>query len=726
MTRSFVRFAIIIAIILGQSTNAPAWHRTSFRQQIHAALEALAKPPSSTNLRSDESKLVQDATSAVLAGRVTADRGGGPLEGVRLLLESPALLSPREVATDADGRFRVSLLPGGQYSITYTMDGYISHRRTMRLVAGQVANANAKLKAAGGQEGTIENSSQLSLRSHDKTETVVQTVYSSDFLESVFGFGRSAVEPAAPKTPVARQAALTKSPIMGVSLKGASESDILEMAQTLIKTGLKDKGYAYMVLNDWQSSGRSIDNRLRFDSGLFSDGTALIQKLKNDCGIKVGLNTSISDLTNGGKPGSMHFEALDARTFAEWGAGYVRVDYSHVTDVRKDKNGMGEGTWPTSTPDLNYVGYNKLNGATALETRLHWKAFSFKGGARIFGNRLTGLSSNGGEATFTIKVAAVDAGKYMIAFGYNKQRNGNASRERLIQAVVSNKAAGVHNDAYNFEFPRSSMWHNESRATGVIDLKAGTNSITLRNPVMGRESDAAVRYKAMAASFQRHCPSTLFAINDWGRAGSIQWANDADTFAYSARVAADPTDMASVKAAYKSAISSQNSRVITDLGPINSFLTRENVKTQLSIWSILPSPIVLNATAEKLSEYANIFGNEYMIGILNDSLRLQGKLVSSLNDVDVVAKPISGNRVALLIYNKSAAPAVTLINIDDIRGQDSRVELPKARQYEVMDVWSGRTETVEKAFPVPLVPADGAALYIVKPSMARSRYSSST
>jgi len=669
----------------------------------------------------------QDATSAVLAGRVTADRDGRPLEGAKLLLESPALLTPREAATDADGRFRIPLLPGGQYSITYTLDGYVSRRVAMRLVAGQVANASAKLKAtdANGAKGeTIDTSVQFPARAQfDKTETVVQTVYSSDFLESVFGFGQSANEPALQKTPVV----MAKPPIMGVSLKGANEKDTLEVAQVLKETGLKDKGYNYIILSDWQSSKRSTDNKLRFDRGLFSDGPVLIRKLKDDYGIKVGLNTSISDLTCGGKHGSMHFEKLDARTFAEWGVDYVRADYSHVTDVKKDKNGIGEGVWPTSTPDLNYVGYNKLNGATALETRLPWKAFVLKGDSRISGNRLTGLSSNGGEATFTIKVAANDAGKYIVAFGYNKQRNGDASRERLIQALVSNKAAGVHDDAYNFEFPRSSMWHNESRATGIIDLKEGANTITLRNPVKDRESDAATRYSAMAASFQRHRPSVLFAINDWGRAGSLTWANvsDAanagDAFAYSARAAADPTDMASVKAAYNSAIASQNPKVITDLGPINSFSIEENIKTQLSIWSVLASPIILNATTEKLNEHANLFGNEYMLGILNDSLRLQGKLVSSLSDVDVMARPLSGNRVALLIYNKGATPAALPIEIKDIHSYFSRVGLPKARQYEVTDVWSGHTEKVDKAFPVPWIPADGATLYIVKASTTRSR-----
>ena len=664
----------------------------------------------------------QDATSAVLAGRVTADRSGKPLGGVKLLLESPALLAPREAATDGDGRFRIPLLPGGHYSITYALEGYVSRRITARLVAGSVANADAKLKAvgaSGAQSEITETNAQLPARvQFDKTETVVQTVYSSDFLESVFGFGQPAVEPAVPKT----RKALTKPPILGVSLKGASESEILEMAQTLKKTGLKDKGYNYIILSNWQSSARSIDNKLRFDGGLFSDGPALVKKLKNDYGIKVGLNTSISDLTSGGKPGSMGFEELDARTFAEWGIDYVQVEYSHVTDVAKDKNGMGEGAWPTSTPDLNYVGYNKLNGATALETRPPWKSFALSGGARIFGNRLTGLSANGGTATFTIKMAAADAGKYMVAFGYNKQRNGDASRERLIQAVVSNKAASVHDEVYNIEFPRSSMWHNESRATGVIDLKGGTNTITLRNPVTGRESDAAARYSAMAAAFQKHCPSAIFAINDLGLAGSIQWANNVGTFAYSARAASDPTDMASIKAAYSSAIANQSPKAITDLGPINLSLAGENIKTQLSIWSILPSPIILNATSEKLCEHASIFGNEHILGILNDSLCLQSKLVSVPPDsTEVVARPLGGNKIALLIYNKGAAPVATLIEMDDIHGYYKSLGLPRARRYEALDVWSGRTQIVNDVLSVPWLPADGAALYIIKPSSNRSR-----
>jgi hypothetical protein len=499
--------------------------------------------------------------------------------------------------------------------------------------------------------------------------------------------------------------------IMGVLLKGADEKDVLEIAKTLKKTSLKNKGYDHIILTDWQSSRRSVDNKLRFDRGLYGSGALLLKTLKEDYGIKIGLNTSISDLTDGGKPGGMYFESVDARTFAEWGVNYIRVDYSHVTDVVKDKNGTGDGVWPTTTPNLNYVGYNKLNGATAVETRPSWTIFILDGGANISDNRLTGLNTNGGMATFTVNVSAEDAGKYMIAFGYNKQRNGNTDRERLIQAVVSNASAGVYDDVYNYEFPRSSRWHNESRVTGIITLKEGTNTITLRNPVTSRETDARERYKAMAVTFDDYSPDTLFAVNDWGRANSSAWA---DAFAYSARVAADSTDWAAVKAAYNSAITSQNSNIYTDLGPVNTFLTEEQIKTQLSIWSILASPMFLDTTAERLTKYMNLLGNEYMLNILTDSLRFQGKRISMLNNVDVVVKPLNDNKVALLVFNKGIAPAATRINLLDLNHRDSRVTLPVASSYEVTDVWSGRTDNkVPQTFTTPEITADSAALFIV-------------
>jgi len=126
----------------------------------------------------------QDTSSAVLAGRVT-NQEGQPLQGVRVLVESSALLGSRQATTDATGQFRVPVLPNGEYTITYTINGYLTRKLTMRLIAGSTANGSARLTPMGVAEATVEiigRTAQI-----DKTDTVVQTSFSSDFLEKIGG-----------------------------------------------------------------------------------------------------------------------------------------------------------------------------------------------------------------------------------------------------------------------------------------------------------------------------------------------------------------------------------------------------------------------------------------------------------------------------------------------------------------------------------------------------------
>jgi len=121
----------------------------------------------------------QDVSTAVMSGRVTS-QDGTPLQGVRVRIESPALLGPRNAVTDANGQFRTSVLPGGEYTVTYILDGYLTRRLTTRLVAGQVGNASVRLTKMGVMEETIEvTGGQAQV---DKTDTVVQTSLSANFL----------------------------------------------------------------------------------------------------------------------------------------------------------------------------------------------------------------------------------------------------------------------------------------------------------------------------------------------------------------------------------------------------------------------------------------------------------------------------------------------------------------------------------------------------------------
>ncbi|MCL1893759.1 MAG: carboxypeptidase regulatory-like domain-containing protein [Holophagaceae bacterium] len=137
----------------------------------------------------------QDLTTASLTGRVTS-QDGSPLQGVRVTVESPSLLQPRHATTDASGHFRLMLLPNGEYTITYSLTQYRSARRTLRLLAGQTFNADVRMSPMDVQELSIEI---VGTRAQvDKTDSIVQSNFSADSLESIVGRNYTALNALVP------------------------------------------------------------------------------------------------------------------------------------------------------------------------------------------------------------------------------------------------------------------------------------------------------------------------------------------------------------------------------------------------------------------------------------------------------------------------------------------------------------------------------------------------
>ncbi len=62
-------------------------------------------------------------TTGSVVGRA-ADESGGVLPGVTVEAKSPSLQGTRVVLTDGSGRYRISVLPPGQYAVTFTLPGF--------------------------------------------------------------------------------------------------------------------------------------------------------------------------------------------------------------------------------------------------------------------------------------------------------------------------------------------------------------------------------------------------------------------------------------------------------------------------------------------------------------------------------------------------------------------------------------------------------------------------
>ena len=108
---------------------------------------------------------------------------------------------------------------------------------------------------------------------------------------------------------------------------GYNEATVLETASILRTSGLAQLGYAFLNLDDcWIAQNRSAEGKLVADPTRFPHGMPFLASQLHAQGLKLGLYASASLLTCRNFPGSQGFEEVDAATFAEYGADFVKLD----------------------------------------------------------------------------------------------------------------------------------------------------------------------------------------------------------------------------------------------------------------------------------------------------------------------------------------------------------------------------------------------------------------
>jgi alpha-galactosidase len=107
-----------------------------------------------------------------------------------------------------------------------------------------------------------------------------------------------------------------------------SEDLLLQSAQLVVDYGLRDLGYYYINLDDCWSAGRnaSNNNSLIADPVKFPRGIAALTDDIHTLGLGFGIYSDAGSLTCGRYSGSLGFEDVDAKTWAEWGVDYLKYD----------------------------------------------------------------------------------------------------------------------------------------------------------------------------------------------------------------------------------------------------------------------------------------------------------------------------------------------------------------------------------------------------------------
>ena len=152
--------------------------------------------------------------------------------------------------------------------------------------------------------------------------------------------------PVTPATVIEDNLALT--PPMGWNSwnpfgKNVSEKVIMETADAMVSSGLKDAGFTYIVMDDyWQGTRDSVTGKLNFNPDRFPSGIKVLADYVHSKGLKLGIYSDAGTMTCGDQPGSYGYEQLDAKLFAEWGVDYLKYDYCYCNDYGSENNDYKE------------------------------------------------------------------------------------------------------------------------------------------------------------------------------------------------------------------------------------------------------------------------------------------------------------------------------------------------------------------------------------------------
>ncbi|MGH0130965.1 UNVERIFIED_CONTAM: hypothetical protein FKN15_056691 [Acipenser sinensis] len=115
-----------------------------------------------------------------------------------------------------------------------------------------------------------------------------------------------------------------------------------------------------------------------------------------------------------------------------------------------------------------------------------------------------------------------------------------------------------------------------------------------------------------------------------------------------------------------------------DMLVIGNFgLSRNQAVTQMAIWAIMASPLIMSNDLRNIDGYSkSLLQNKYVIAVNQDALGAQGQRISKSNNFDIWKRELSGNSFALVFLNREeiGGPRSIAVILNDL-GVDSSCKL---------------------------------------------------
>jgi alpha-galactosidase len=109
-----------------------------------------------------------------------------------------------------------------------------------------------------------------------------------------------------------------------------SDELVRGMADAMVKSGMKDAGYQYVVIDDCWQVWRDAQGNIVADAQRFPHGIEAVADYVHSLGLKFGIYSDAGALTCQKRPAGLGHEYQDARTYAAWDVDYLKYDWCNT------------------------------------------------------------------------------------------------------------------------------------------------------------------------------------------------------------------------------------------------------------------------------------------------------------------------------------------------------------------------------------------------------------
>ena len=507
---------------------------------------------------------------------------------------------------------------------------------------------------------------------------------------------------------------------------GNTEELTKEMARLICELGLKELGYSYVVLDDGCYKPERVIGLLSNDEVKFPSGFKALADNIHSQGLKFGMYNDVgTNLCAGAAVGTCGHEKEDAHSYAEWGVDFLKVDncyypYDNATfsnpenarfvfapniravrigknTVMKAKDGKIKGSCAGLTKEGYVTGLGTFDGTGPMHSPV--------------GNRSSELvfEIDTKKSTDTeIRVEYATGRRERVGEWLQIAVNDSIIFDGLLDATES-ETSFVYSDPIKFK------------------LEAGVNRIRLMNH--RRQENTLRSYATFLKYLEKETPDrdVIYSACEWGKTQPQNWAHKVcDSWRIlndiTFRVGSDGNPgHGDWKGDYTCSVTSQyNKAVIMDrfAGLDKGWndpdmlmigmegLSLEQNKTHMAMWCMMNSPLMLGLDLRRIKkgdDLYNIIANKDLIAINQDPLGIQAKrvfcslckarpdstYVRNIDRVDILAKPMSGNRIAVSFINVSEKKKKGKFSLDiSSLKKYFKDYAPSSGNFTVRDVWT--------------------------------------